>query len=327
MSETSGIVFNVQHLTVHDGPGIRTEVFLKGCPLRCKWCSNPEGLDPKPELGIFPNKCITLDKCGFCVKACPKEGKPLEFNEDGIIVGSNMECIRCMSCTKACFTHAIKAWGKLMTVDDVMEEVLKDRAYYEQNGGGITLNGGEVTVQSEFCIAILEACRKENVNTCVETTMHCDYSIIQKLIPLTDLFLVDLKFMDSERHKEWTGAGNERILENLIRAADNRLPMVLRIPVIPGINNDEENIRASAKFIAEDMHNRVYQVQLLPYKKMGVEKYHSLGQLYPLGEDYAMLPRQEWESNLIEVRDIMREYGVRAEANSTVIIDFDVTFD
>ncbi len=323
MSEKKGIVFNIQHLTVHDGPGIRTEVFLKGCPLRCRWCSNPEGLDPHSQLGIYPDKCIQLDKCGFCVKACPKEGRPLEFTEDGIIVGSNMECIRCMSCARACFTHAIKAWGESMSVEDVMKEVRKDLHYYKQNGGGITLNGGEVTVQWEFAIALLEACRAEEINTCVETTMYCDYGIIERFIPLTDLFLVDLKFMDSERHKKWTGVGNERILENLVRAADDKVPLVLRIPVIPDINNDEENIRESARFIAEKMRNRVYQVQLLPYKKMGVEKYHSMGIEYPMGEDYEMLPRKEWEENLIHLRDIMREYGVRAEANSTVIIDLD----
>lgn len=317
MSENKGIVFNIQHFTVHDGPGIRTEVFLKGCPLRCKWCSNPESIDPRRQLGIYPAKCIGKDKCGYCVSACSKQGKPLIFNEDGIIIGTTMECVRCMKCTDACFTHAIKSWGNWMTVDEVMDEVMQDEVYYRQSGGGITINGGEVTVQWEFTLALLKACKERDINTCVETCMHCKPEVLEKFYPYTDIFYADLKNMDSEAHKKWSGAGNELILENLIRTAESGIPLVLRIPIIPDINNSEENIRASAEFIVNKLHNRVVQVQLLPYKKMGTEKYASMGIPYPMGEDYKMPPREVWEANIRHLVEIMREYGVPAVPGSS----------
>ena len=316
MSASTGIVFNIQRFTVHDGPGIRTEVFLKGCPMRCKWCSNPESWNPRPELGIYPTKCLGKDKCGACLKACPKGGAPLEFNEDGIVVGTNDQCLRCMACTKACFLHAIKAWGEPMTVEEVMQAVLADEVYYQKSGGGITLNGGEVTVQWQFALAILEACREKNINTCVETCMQCEPEILERFYPLTDLFLADIKTMDSAVHKTWTGVGNELILSNLIKTAQAGVPLVLRIPVLPDINDSEENIRATAQFIVEKMDNKVLQLQLLPYRKMGTEKYASLGIPYPMGEDYQMPPREVWEANLLRLAEVMQEYGVPAVAGS-----------
>ena len=321
MSATEGIVFNIQHLTVHDGPGIRTEVFLKGCPLRCRWCSNPEGLDPQRQLGIYPDKCLGKDKCGFCIKACPKQGTPLEFTEDGIIIGSNMECLRCMSCAKACFVHAIKSWGTIMTVDEVMGEVMADTHYYEKSGGGITLNGGEVMVQPDFALAILEACRERGVNTCVETTMFCKSETLERFYDLTDLWLADLKFMDSDEHKKWTGVGNERILANLEKVARDGNKMVIRIPVIPGINDDEENIRASAEFVRDKLGDAVVQLQLLQYRKMGVEKYNSIGVPYPMPEGFDPGERRDRELRLRKLAAIMQEYGIPAVAGSNDIID------
>lgn len=321
MSANSGIVFNIQRFTVHDGPGIRTEVFLKGCPMRCKWCSNPESLNPKRELGIYPSKCLGLDKCGFCVKACPKQGAPLLFSEDGIILGSNDQCLRCMACAKACFTHAIKSWGEVMTVDEVMTAVLTDEVYYQKSGGGITLNGGEVTVQWEFALSLLKACRNHGIHTCVETGMHCESKILEKFYPYTDLFLADIKNMDTQAHKLWSGVGNELILNNLIQTVQAGVPLVLRIPILPGINNSDDNIRKTAEFIVKSLGNKVLQVQLLPYKKMGTDKYASLGIPYPMGEDYKMPPRQVWEENLLHLAALMQEYGVRAVAGSNSKIE------
>ena len=154
MTKESGIVFDIQRFTVHDGPGIRTEVFLKGCPMHCKWCSNPESIYPKRQVGIYPDKCIGKDSCGICIQACPRKGKPLEFSEGGVIVGTNAQCMSCLSCAKACFVHAIKAWGQTMTVEEVMKVIRKDAAYFEESNGGVTLNGGEVTVQPLlFCVS------------------------------------------------------------------------------------------------------------------------------------------------------------------------------
>jgi pyruvate formate lyase activating enzyme len=316
-----GIVYDIQRYTVHDGPGIRTEIFLKGCPLKCKWCSNPESANPKQELGLYPAKCIGVDKCGLCLKACPiPENSPL-IVRDNIISSINRDiCTQCLACAVNCYPNAIKVWGNLMTVDEVMKVVRSDIDYYEKSGGGITLNGGEVLVQWEFAREILKRCRECEIHTCVETTMHGSFRILEELFPYTDLMITDIKTMDDSVHKEYTGASNELILENMKKAARAGVKLVIRIPVIPGINNSEENIIATSKFISEDLGNKVAQVQLLPYRKMGIEKYNSLERPYPMGDNFTMPEREVWEKNILHLKDIMTEYDVPAVAGSSTEI-------
>ncbi len=316
MAKEKGIVFNIQRFTVHDGPGIRTEIFLKGCPLHCKWCSNPESIYAKCQLGIYPDKCIGKDICGSCIQACPRQGKPLEFSKEGMILGSNEQCLSCLSCAKACFLHAIKAWGQVMTVDEVMDLIRQDEIYYRESNGGVTLNGGEVTIQWEFAAEILKACRTEGYHTCVETSMYCKTKILDLLYPLCDLMITDIKHMDTEEHARWCGRGNEEILANIRHSVLQGQKLVIRIPVIPHVNDSKENIRATALFIKEELHNQVLQVQLLPYKKLGTDKYASLGLAYPMGEDYHMQERSVWEENIRSLRDLMLSYGVPAVAGS-----------
>jgi pyruvate formate lyase activating enzyme len=218
--------------------------------------------------------------------------------------------------------HALKSWGELYTVDEVMKEVSADKNFYDNSGGGITINGGEATVQWEFSAAILGACRKEHIHTCFETCMHCTPEVIERFFPLTDLMITDIKHMDSDTHKYWTGAGNEQILANIKKTADAGVPMIIRVPVIPGVNDSEDNIRATAGFIQDTLLNQVVQVQLLIYLKMGAEKYDSLGLPYPMGDGYITASREERERWILHLVQVMREYDVKAVAGASTHIEF-----
>ena len=318
MNKTQGIVFNIQRYTIHDGPGIRTEVFLKGCPMHCKWCSNPESIDPRQELGLYPTKCIGLDKCGLCVKACPLGDKtPLSFSDNKIVSIDRNRCTRCLACAKTCYLNAIKVWGTVMSVDEAIKQILADRDFYQKSGGGVTLSGGEVTVQWKFSLEILKESKKQHVHTCVETGMHCSPEILAKFYPYTDLMITDIKHMDPEIHRKYTGQDNTRILRNIEKTVNAGVPLIIRIPIIPGVNNDEDNIRKTAEFIANKLHNKVVQVQLLPYRKMGTEKYASLEQEYPMGDGYEMPPREVWEKNILGLTEVMKSYGVPAVAGAS----------
>lgn len=316
----TGIVFNIQRYTIHDGPGIRTGVFFKGCNLRCLWCSNPESLNKEIEVGVFPNRCIGIDKCAYCFSACPYPGDGgggLFFVEDNKIAGINRaKCVKCFKCAAACPANALKPWGEEMSVRAVMKLIMADRAFYEKSGGGVTLSGGEVLMQPEFAFALLKACKAHNLHTCVESALHCRKDTLDLIFPYVDLMITDIKHLDTEQHKRLTGAGNELILNNIKDTVLRNMPLVIRIPVVPGYNNDLHNIRATAQFIATELNNRVRQVQLLPYRKLGTEKYKSLGLDYPLG-DYAPPQRSEWEQNIRELVETMKSYGVPAVAGTT----------
>ena len=308
----TGLVTNIQRYTIHDVPGIRTEVFFKGCPLRCLWCSNPEGLERGPELGFYPNKCLGERNCGWCRRACPAppEGRHVSALFD------TEKCRSCLKCAAACPSGAIKVWGKRYTVEELLEIIERDRSFYEKSGGGVTLSGGEVLLQWEFAAELLRRCREAGIHTCVESALHVPWEHAEAVFQYADVIITDIKHMDSAAHKSFSGVGNERILENIRRTSALGKPLIIRTPVVMGFNADEANIRAIGVFLRDELGGRVLQYQLLPYRKMGTEKYASLRRPYPL-ENYAVPEREAWEPLLRRYADMLREeYGLPAVAGS-----------
>lgn len=324
--EPKGLIFNIQRFTIHDGPGIRTEVFFKGCPLRCKWCSNPESISPKPQLGVYPEKCIGIDKCGLCVGACPSEPSPLRFAESKVASAERGRCgdfpsedpDGCFACADACPASALIRWGKRKTVDELLKIIVADRSLYQKSGGGVTLSGGEVMLQWEFATELLRACKENYIHTCVESALFCKLEHMEKVYEFADMVITDIKHMDDEKHKSFTGVGNTLILDNIKRSVELDKKVIVRIPVIPKINDDEENILATGKFIREILNNKVIQLQLLPYRKLGIDKYESLNEPYPMGDGYIAPERPEWEPRLLYLTDLLVNLGVPAVAGSNV---------
>ena len=313
--DVTGVVFNTQRFSVHDGPGIRTVVFLKGCSLRCIWCSNPESMSRRQQIGFYPDRCIGIDKCSECFGAAP-DPAALNVNDQRVVGIETKDPREFLACAEACPTGAIRAWGKRVTVGEVMEEVLADREFYEESGGGLTLSGGEALVQHEFALELLKAAHAEGIHTCVETALNVRSDILDAALPLIDLALCDLKHMDPAAHKRFTGAGNRQILRNLDKVAASGTPIVIRIPVVPGHNGTEDNLRATACYLAEELEGHVIQVQLLPFRKLGLEKYRSLGIEYPM-QDFEAPPREQWENDIRGFAEMMGSYGVRTVAGAS----------
>jgi pyruvate formate lyase activating enzyme len=287
-----GIIFNIQRFTVHDGPGIRTEIFLKGCHMWCRWCGNPESQSLRPEVGVYATKCIGADVCGMCLEACPLDdclqsgravatGAEKTVIENAVVAVDREKCTGCMACVEACPADALKQWGEEMTVAEVIKVIEADRDFYGTDGG-VTLSGGDPLMQPEFCHALLLSCRQKGIGTCLESEFQCDWERVKNIRDVVDIFISDIKIMDSEKHRRWTGAGNERILENLKRLSQTDSRIMLRLPLIPGINDDAGNLDETARFILEDMKGRVEILQILGFMRLGEEKYTSLGLAYPM---------------------------------------------
>ncbi len=314
--QTEGYVTNIQRFTVHDGPGIRTEVFLKGCPLRCRWCSNPENIRPYPEVGVYKARCVGVEKCGHCLSACPEEDASFVVEEGLVTAIDRNKCTHCPACADACPANALVVWGRRCTAREVVEEILADVEFYEKSGGGVTLSGGDPLVQWQFSLALLQECRTRRIHTCLETEHHVDPSILERIYPYVDLVITDIKHMDPHKHREYTGVGNELILQNIAETAKRKIPLIIRIPVIFDHNDDEENIRTTADFIVGRLGNNVLQVQLLPYRQLGLEKYEALGIAYPMG-DFQPPERKIWEKKILGLAELLNSYGIPAVAGSS----------
>lgn len=287
-----GIVFDIQRCCYNDGPGLRTTVFLKGCQLRCAWCHNPESFRKEPQLRFLRHKCVS---CGACAEKC---GSGVHSFENGVHKVDFSKCTACGECLKSCPAGALEILGKEMTAQEVMATVLRDRAYYDMSGGGVTFSGGEPTFQPEFLLELLKLSKEAGLHTCLETNGYIPKSILEPLTGLVDLFLLDYKITDPSALQSYTGASGNLwncTLEALQRVGKEA---VLRLPVIPGINDDEAHFREAARMKRD--HPCIREIQIMPYHSIGAEKWEQLGYSYTLGSlpSATEAQRQLWQEKM-----------------------------
>ncbi len=298
----SGLIFDVKKYAINDGPGIRVTFFLKGCPLNCAWCHNPEGISSRPRKMYNRDKCIG---CRSCIDSCPE--KALSLTPDGIVTEKE-RCICCGRCADVCPTRAVEMSGRTATVMELVKIVEKERIFLEQSGGGVTFSGGEPLRQADFLITLLDEFGMRSIHRAVDTTGLAESRILLEVAKRTDLFLYDLKMMDPLRHKQWTGADNGRILENLRLLAGTGADITIRIPLIKGVNDDDENIRQTAVFVS-GLHGEKKKITLLPYHNIAASKYSRLGEEYDPGN----LAEPD-ESDLSRVVTLFMDLGLEATA-------------
>lgn len=297
--QARGWIFDIKRFAVHDGPGIRTAVFFKGCPLRCAWCHNPESIGRKVEVMYHPQRCVT---CLACVEACPHGAQ--QVNAGGKRVYDRTRCDLALKCVDACYSGALEVVGKHVTVEYVMEQVREDASFYETSGGGVTLSGGEPLLQHEFATALLRQCKAEGFHTALDTSGQARWRIFEQVLPYVDLVLYDVKHMSAEHHKRFTGASNRLILENLQRLSDLGVPTEIRMVIVPTLNTAQEFIEAAGTFLAS-LQN-VNGVRLLPYHRLAGSKYVGIGKLNTMPE-----VETPTEDQIREIAGWLNAYGLK----------------
>lgn len=268
------MIFNIQKCSIHDGHGLRTLVFFKGCPLKCKWCANPESQNYEAEIMESPSKCIG---CGLCMKVCPQTA--ISLKGDGPRINRD-KCMKCFQCVDTCYAEAKVKVGNKYTTEELFKEIEKDRIFYEMKGGGVTFSGGEPLTYPKELTAIAKMCREKGINVGMESCGCGKFDEFKTALPYIDSTFMDIKHIDNVKHRELTGSGNGLILENIRRIAEFGVPITIRTPVIPGLNDSAENIRGIAEFICSVPQIKEYE--LLPYHQFGINKYKAMGRPYEL---------------------------------------------
>ena len=301
MEQLKGLVYSIQRFAIHDGPGIRTLVYMKGCPLRCLWCSSPQSYKMALEILHIELHC---QKCGRCVEACPV-GVITLSEEEGWKINREL-CTSCGQCVEACPNQALELVGNYMTVGELYQEVDKDSPFYRRSNGGVTMGGGEPMMQHEFVTEFLKKCKQHYIHTAIETCGYVEWEHLEKLLEYLDLVYFDIKHMDALVHKELTGVSNELILENARRVSKIR-PMIIRVPVVPGCNDSDDNILATARFAAE-LGENLKRIDLLPYHKFGTQTYAWIGKEYKL-EDV----EPPSDDHMERLKELVESCGVKAQ--------------
>lgn len=296
-----GMIFDVKRYAIHDGPGIRTTVFLKGCPLKCLWCHNPEGIAREQEFMWWKERCTV---CRDCQDVCTRGA--ISFSDDSLLL-DQVECDLCGACVDVCHSQALKLVGKEMTVTQVIKEIEKDMVFYDESGGGVTFSGGEPLMQPNFLLNLLNACKELGIHTSVDTCGYANLDILLKISKHVDLFLYDLKVINDEKHMKFTGVSNKLILENLEKLSKNGQKVIVRFPLVPGVNDEEKDIIELGAFVSSLKSAK--ELSILPYHKAGFEKLKRLRK--PI--DLFFMSHSPSAETLIEIEEKLKGFGLQIQ--------------